>query len=413
MGAATNRASGLPAPRESSRSRHTRAPARRSGSLGSGVVISADGLVLTNSHVVHETTDIKVTLANGREYSADIVGTDPKSDVAVIRIKGNLAGLKPMPIGDSKRLRLGETVLAIGNPFGLGHTVTMGIVSAKGRANMGITDYEDFIQTDAAINPGNSGGALVNMKGELVGINTAIASRSGGYQGIGFAIPTEMAVGIKDSLVKSGRVRRGWLGVSIQALNPALADSLGVDKNTRGVLIAGVLRDTPADRAGVEVGDIVVKLDGQDTPTPASLRNRIAMKGEGSSIDLQFLRNGKARKLTVVLGELEDKDAGRAGGRATPKRTDSLRGLEVAELDRAARRQLKLDRSVEGVVLRGIDSSSSAAQANLRPGDVIVGVNRRPVTSVREFRRALSSNPGSVLLRIRRGDASLFVLLKK
>ena len=168
--------------------RGQRAPARRSGSLGSGVVISADGLVLTNSHVVHETTDIKVTLANGREYSADIVGTDPKSDVAVIRIKGNLAGLKPMPIGDSKRLRLGETVLAIGNPFGLGHTVTMGIVSAKGRANMGITDYEDFIQTDAAINPGNSGGALVNMKGELVGINTAIASRSGGYQGIGFAI---------------------------------------------------------------------------------------------------------------------------------------------------------------------------------------------------------------------------------
>jgi len=386
--------------------------AQRGNSLGSGVIITPDGLVLTNSHVVHETTDIKVTLANGRELSAEIVGTDPKSDVAVIRLKGSLDGVRPMPVGDSKALRLGETVLAIGNPFGLGHTVTMGIVSAKGRANMGITDYEDFIQTDAAINPGNSGGALVNMKGELVGINTAIVSRSGGYQGIGFAIPTEMAVGIKNSLVKSGRVQRGWLGVSIQPLKPGLAGRFGADSSTRGVLISGVIERTPADRAGLQAGDIVTKIDGRATPSPASLRNKIAMKGEGSSVELEFIRNGDRRRITVVLGELRDN--ARRGARSRPSGAGgSLRGLEIRTLDRRMRNELDLKGKVVGVVVTGVDPGSPAARADVRRGDVIVAVNRSKVKSVGDFRRQLGKAGEDVLLRIRRGQASVYVVLGK
>ena len=267
--------------------------------------------MLTNSHVVHDTTDLKVTTADGK-FEAAIVGTDPKSDVAVLRIKGSPSGLVPMKFGDSKALRLGETVVAIGNPFGLGHTVTMGIVSAKGRANMGITDYEDFIQTDAAINPGNSGGALVNMQGELVGINTAIVSRSGGYQGIGFAIPTHMAVAIKDSLVATGTVRRGWLGVSIQPLEQRIAQHLGVSKDTKGVLVSGVLDGTPADRAGLQSGDVITAGDGVTTNSPATLRNDCDEEGRR----LISCCVKAAQQVSVVLGELDDSQQLHRNGRS-------------------------------------------------------------------------------------------------
>jgi serine protease Do len=257
-----------------------RAPAAHS--LGSGVLIRENGLILTNHHVIAGADTIKVNFADGQEFSAKLVGQDPKSDVAVIRLENPPQDLTPIKLGDSDALRLGETVLAIGNPFGLGHTVTMGIVSAKGRANLDITDYENFIQTDAAINPGNSGGALVNAKGELVGINTAIYSRSGGYQGIGFAIPSKMASRIMDSLVDKGRVDRGYLGVGIQPLGNKLSKRFNLKTAQSGVLINYVGRDTPAQQSGLLVGDIILKLDGEVMKTPDGLRNVVAMKGAGT-----------------------------------------------------------------------------------------------------------------------------------
>ena len=386
-------------------------PQPRGNSLGSGVVISRDGLVLTNSHVVHETTDIKVTTADGKEFEADIVGTDPKSDVAVLRIKGSTAGLVPMKFGDSKALRLGETVVAIGNPFGLGHTVTMGIVSAKGRANMGITDYEDFIQTDAAINPGNSGGALVNMQGELVGINTAIVSRSGGYQGIGFAIPTHMAVAIKDSLVATGTVRRGWLGVSIQPLDQRIAQHLGISKDVKGVLVSGVLDGTPADRAGLQSGDVITAVDGVKTNSPATLRNTIAMKGEGSTARIAYLREGRATSVSVVLGELDDSPAVASNRVESMPKQKQYRGLSVRDLDGQARKRLRLDAQINGALVIGVDPGSAANKAGIQEGDIIVAVQKKKVESARKFRRLMKSLSGDVLMRIVRRGQATFVLL--
>lgn len=387
-------------------------PTNRSNSLGSGVLVSKDGLVVTNNHVVGDADEIRVTLSNGREFDAQLVGSDPKSDVAVIRLEGDIGNVEPLPLGDSQALRLGETVLAIGNPFGLGHTVTMGIVSAKGRANVGITDYEDFIQTDAAINPGNSGGALVNTRGELVGINTAIASRSGGYQGIGFAIPSDMAKSIMQSLVTDGRVSRGWLGVGIQSLNPKLANRLGVPDGTQGVLVSGIVNGTPAAKAGLEAGDVIVAIDGEKMTSPGQLRNTIAMKGGGASVDLGVLRNGKVRDFAVKLGELEDRQSGPA---KRPKKVDvdSTLGMVLVPLDQDARSALNLSREDRGIVVRSVDPGSAAARAGLRPGDLLVRVNRKRVESPAEFARQLKKTKGDVLLQVRRGQGSLFILLNR
>jgi len=277
-------------------------PGLSQAGLGSGVVI-APGTVVTNSHVVAEATELKVTTSDKHEYEAEVVGTDPKSDLAVLKLKGDTTRLVPMQLGDSSRLRLGDVVLAVGNPFGVGQTVTMGIVSAKGRANMGIVDYEDFIQTDAAINPGNSGGALVDMEGRLVGINTAILSRTGGNVGIGFAIPTNMAKPILDSLEQRGRVVRGWLGVSIQDVDQALASAMKLP-NVTGVLVAGVQAGTPAARAGLKKGDVIVKLAGREVEGAGQFRNAIAASGAGSSVNLQLLRGGEAVALDVALAEM-------------------------------------------------------------------------------------------------------------
>ncbi|MEE2756862.1 MAG: Do family serine endopeptidase [Myxococcota bacterium] len=385
-------------------------PEQKNNSLGSGVVISADGLILTNSHVVHETTDIKVTTADGKEFDATIVGTDPKSDVAVLRIDGDASGLTPMPVGDSKRLRLGETVIAIGNPFGLGHTVTMGIVSAKGRANMGITEYEDFIQTDAAINPGNSGGALVNLKGELVGINTAIVSRSGGYQGIGFAIPTDMAVAIKKSLVATGTVRRGWLGISIQPLDRRLSAHLGVQAGTQGVLVAGVLDGTPAQKAGLQSGDVILTVDGKQTRSPAALRNTIAMKGQGQTTEIKYIRDGRERSITVVLGELDSPSAKMDPPQSSGNPTQ-FRGLDIQRVDRSWRKRLGLNSAVSGVVVTGVDPGSAAQRAGIKQGDIIVSIDRKPTRTVNSVQKALRGQAGDVLVRIRRGESSSYVVL--
>jgi serine protease Do len=277
---------------------------RKAMSKGSGVIVTSGGRILTNAHVVKDADDIKVTLHDGNDYDAKVIGVDPKADLAVIQLKGSLPALKPLTFGDSSALRLGDVVLAIGDPFGVGKSVTMGIVSAKGRGGMGIEEYEDFIQTDAAINPGNSGGALVNLKGELIGINTAIASKSGGYAGIGFAIPTNMARPIMDMLIKDGKVSRGYLGVSIGTLTPSLAKDQKLPVQ-HGVLVASVDPDGPGARAGLAEGDVVVALNGVEIKTDSVLRNTIAMIKPGTTVDLEVVhRTGNKATLKPKLGEL-------------------------------------------------------------------------------------------------------------
>jgi len=288
----------------------TRPSQKRLASMGSGVIVTAGGRILTNAHVVNGADDIKVAVQDGTEYEAKVVGIDPKADLAVLQLKGKLPPLKPLTFGDSSQLRLGEVVLAVGNPFGVGKSVTMGIVSAKGRGNMGIEEYEDFIQTDAAINQGNSGGALVNLRGELVGINTAIASRSGGYQGIGFSIPSNMARPIMEMLVKDGKVVRGFLGVDIRTVTADLAKehNLGV---ARGAVVASVQPNSPAERAGLATGDVIVALNGSEIRTSELLRNTIALLKPGTTVDLEVVGRGAAAKkfVKVKLGELPDDSA--------------------------------------------------------------------------------------------------------
>ncbi len=276
---------------------------RKAKSLGSGVIVSEDGKILTNAHVVRNADEILVTLHDGSEHEAKLIGTDPKSDLAVLKLQRVKGKLRPLAFADSSRLRLGEVVLAVGNPFGVGQAVTMGIVSATGRASMGIVDYEDFIQTDAAINPGNSGGALVNMRGELVGVNTAILSRTGGYQGIGFAIPTNMVRPIMDALIKDGKVNRGWLGVTLAPLD---ARAQAKFKVASGVLVAQVGTDTPAEKAGLFAGDVIVAVDGLEVKDVAKLRNAVAIKGAGTATTLEVRRDGKPRQVKVTLGALPE-----------------------------------------------------------------------------------------------------------
>jgi serine protease Do len=279
---------------------------RKAMSKGSGVIITPSGRILTNAHVVKDADDIRVTLQDGNDYEAKVVGTDPRADLAVIQLKGNVPTLKPLTFGDSSSLRLGDVVLAIGDPFGVGKSVTMGIVSAKGRGGMGIEEYEDFIQTDAAINPGNSGGALVNLRGELIGINTAIASKSGGYAGIGFAIPTNMARPIMEQLIKDGKVSRGYLGVNIATLTPLLAKERNL-RAVHGVLVAAIEPDGPASKAGLAENDVVVALNGTEVKTSDIMKNTIAMIKPGSTVELQVVhQDGSKGAVKARLGELPD-----------------------------------------------------------------------------------------------------------
>ena len=298
---------------------------RKAQSLGSGVIVSSDGRVLTNAHVIDNAASIRVTLRDGIELDAKLIGSDPRSDVAVLQLipaRGQkLPALKPITIGDSSKLRLGEVVLAVGNPFGVGQAVTMGIVSAVGRASVGIEQYEDFIQTDAAINPGNSGGALVDMNGNLIGINTAILSRTGGYQGIGFAIPTNMARPIMDMLVKDGRVSRGYLGVGLAPLDQAARDQFGI-KAASGVVIGSVGRGTPAAKAGLAAGDLVTAIDGAAVREVGKLRNAVATRGAGKTVKLDVVRGGVAKTVSVTLSELPERQVAQAQPqpRITPPR---------------------------------------------------------------------------------------------
>jgi serine protease Do len=372
------------------------------------VIVSSDGVVLTNHHVVAGSEVIRVATSEGREYAAELVGADEKSDLAVLRLAGDVQGLEPLAFGDSSRLRLGDLVLAIGNPFGVGQTVTMGIVSAKGRADVGITAYEDFIQTDAAINPGNSGGALVDMEGNLVGINTAILSRSGGYQGIGFAIPSAMARPIMDALLEHGKVVRGYLGVGIQDLTPALEEGLGLG-DVDGVLVSSVEAGGAADRAGVRQGDVITKVDGAPTTTTGRLRNAIASKG-AKPVELELRRGAETKTLTVQLGELPDGDSKQSPSSARDGQGGL--GLQLEPLSPGLAERFGLDRK-QGVVIVGVTPGSPAALAGLLPGDVLLELDRKKLRTPADVKAALPAGKGTVLLLVERKGRPLYVAVKR
>jgi len=377
----------------------------KSSALGSGVIVTADGTILTNNHVVKDADEIKVVLYDKREFKGKVVGVDPRTDLAVIRIKAN--DLPTIKMGDSGRLKTGDVVVAIGNPFGLSQTITMGIVSAVGRSNVGIADFEDFIQTDAAINPGNSGGALVNTNGELVGINTAIFSTSGGYMGIGFAIPFDMAKSVMDSIVKNGKVVRGWMGVSIQNLTPELAESLGF-KETEGALISGVESGSPADKAGFKRGDLVIALNNRKVTDSTALRNMVSSTAPGTKAEVKIIREGKERVLSITLGEFKDK--------AAVNKADFdnvLKDVVVQDLTQSLRDRLRLPENVIGVVIAAVNADSPA-RGRLQTNDVIQEVGKEPVQSVQDYDRAVSKigEKEAVLLLIYRDGGSLYITIK-
>ena len=374
----------------------------RAHSLGSGFLIRADGYVVTNNHVVDEATEVTVKLSDGREFPATVVGRDDKTDLALLKIKAT--GLPVLPLGDSDRLQVGEPVMAIGNPFGLEGTVTTGIVSAKGRV-IGEGPYDDFIQTDASINPGNSGGPLVNTQGQVVGINTAIVSQSGGSVGIGFAIPVSVAKTILPQLEAKGRVTRGWLGVSIQAVTPELAKALRLPKQ-EGALVAQVLPDSPAVQAGLQAGDVIVSYNGQAIAKVGELTRLVAGTPIGQPASLQVLREGKPLTLTAQVAEMPG--AQQLAATAHPAR--ERLGLAVQPLTPALAKQLGVPET-RGLVVAGVKDGSPAAEAGIQPGDVIVKVNRKPVKTVADLRQALAGEkPGEpTLFQLHRKDASLFV----
>jgi serine protease Do len=390
---------------------------RQAQGIGSGVIVSADGYILTNNHVVSEAKEIKVTTSDKREFDATVVGTDPKSDLAVIKIKGSPAGLVAAEFGDSSKLRLGDVVLAVGNPLGVGETVTMGIVSAKGRADLGITAYEDFIQTDAAINPGNSGGALINTEGKLVGINTAILSRTGGYQGIGLAIPSNMAQPIMETLKLSGKVSRGFLGVGIQDIDHDLATALKLS-SSNGVLLTEVRAGGPGGKAGLVRGDVVTKVDGRPVTSTGQFRNLIASSGAKKRVSLELVRDGKPLSLAVDLGEVPDEVAegmpGQPSGSPQATSGGALDGVTLEELTPENRRTLGLGSDVQkGVVITDLDAHSSAAKAGLRPGDVVLELNRAAVDSLARFKELYAKASGDVLLLVRRHGGTVFLVVRK
>jgi serine protease Do len=381
---------------------------RREQSLGSGVIVDPNGYIVTNNHVIAQADEIKVLLSDKREFAGKVVGTDPKTDVAVIKI--DATNLPTIPWGDSGQLRVGEYVLAIGNPFGLNQTVTMGIISAVGRANVGIADYEDFIQTDAAINPGNSGGALVNSRGELLGVNTAIFSRSGGYMGIGFAVPSNMVRLVMTSLIKEGKVTRGWLGVSIQEVSSELAKQFGL-KEARGALVSDVLKETPADRAGLKRGDVVVKYNGHDVTNAGQLRNLVAETPVGRQVAVVVIREKRDKELTVKIEEQPKEVAGSSSGSAAPSENEALAGLEVQQLTPELADQLNLPHATTGVVIVNVEGGSAAEEAGVRAGDLLVEINRQAVKNFDDYRRIvrqLQANE-SVLLLLKRNGQTLFV----
>ena len=378
---------------------------KRSG-LGSGFITSKDGYILTNNHVVANADEIKVTLADKREFGAKVIGTDPKTDVAVIKIEGE--DLPTAALGDSSRLEVGDWAIAIGTPFGLSQTVTAGIISAEGRANIGINDYEDFIQTDAAINPGNSGGPLVNIDGEVIGINTAIYSRSGGYQGIGFAIPINMAKSVMESLITKGKVVRGWLGVMIQPVTPQIAKGFGL-KEAKGTLVGDVLKDGPAEKAGLERGDVILSFDGQAVDGPNALKNIVAGTEVGKEVDVLVIRDGKEETIKVKIGE---QAADTQASAVTPSEASPKLGLSVQELTPDIAGKLGYEGD-SGVVIANVEQGSPASEAGLRRGDLIKEINREQIESLEDYNKAMASvdEEEGFLALVRRGENTLYVVV--
>ncbi|HEX9802413.1 MAG TPA: DegQ family serine endoprotease [Gammaproteobacteria bacterium] len=371
---------------------------RMEQSLGSGVVVDAKrGYILTNHHVIAGADEISVNLANGQTLDATLVGSDPETDIAVLQVKDG--GLRALPMSDSDKTRVGDFVVAIGNPFGLGQTVTSGIVSAIGRSGLGIEGYEDFIQTDASINPGNSGGALVNLRGELVGVNTAILSKSGGNVGIGFAIPINMAREIMNQLIEHGEVRRGVLGAQAQDLTPELASAFNIERQ-QGAVVTQVTGGSPADKAGLQAGDVITELNGRSVQNAADVRNRIGLLRIGQQVEMKIVRDGKGRTIRARVEEPEL--AAQAGDKLHPR----LAGAVLANLAEET-----VQGRVQGVVVAEVAPASPALIAGLRQGDVIVQANRKPVADLDSLRAAIKGSD-ALLLNIQRRGGALFLLLQ-
>jgi serine protease Do len=376
-------------------------------SIGSGVVLSADGYIITNNHVVDNSTKLQVTLPDGKKISAKIIGADPKTDLALIKVDG--AKLQSVTLGHSDDIEVGEWVLAIGSPFGeaLQHTVTAGIISARGRSNVGIADYEDFIQTDAAINPGNSGGALVDLDGNLIGINTAIVSSNGSNAGVGFAIPVDMVKKVAEQLKADGRVIRGYLGITIQDLTPELQKSLGI-KEANGAVVSDLQKGAPGEKAGLKPYDVITSVNGQTVKSNADLRDRIASLKPGSHADLTVIRDGKEQTIGVTVGEMKN-DSDLTGKQQ--ERNEKM-GMELQTLTPELAQRLGTDRQ-SGVVVTNVMPNSAADDAGLQKGDVIFEANRKEISSVADFKNAVSQNKdNAILLAVERQGNSFFVTIE-
>jgi serine protease Do len=373
--------------------------------MGSGVIVSANGYILTNNHVVDHATTVTVIMPDKHEFKARVVGADPKTDIAVLKV--DASGLEPITIGDSEKVQVGDYVLAVGNPFGVGKTVTMGIVSATGRANLGIEDYEDFIQTDASINPGNSGGALVNDRGELIGINTAIlANGSEGNQGIGFAVPVRVARDVMQQIVATGKVTRAYLGVKAQEVTPSIAKDFHEPEVT-GALIGDVMPGSPAEKAGLEKGDIILDIDGKPVTGSAELRMHVSLMAPGTKVNVKVFRDGAEKTLPLTLAEMPTETARNAQPESQSE--DALQGITVENVTAQTARRLGLPPTAAGVVVTGVDPGSKAADSGLKRGDVIQEVNHRPVRNTSDFESAMRNAKDDALLLVNRQGSTMFL----
>jgi len=377
--------------------------------LGSGVIVTKDGYILTNNHVVDGAKEVKVTMEDGHEYTAKVIGRDPKTDLAVVKIGAK--NLPVVPMADSDKVQVGDVALAIGNPFGVGQTVTEGIVSATDRGNMGIEAYENFIQTDAAINPGNSGGALVDIQGRLIGINTAILSGSGGSQGVGFAIPSNTARHVMESLVAHGHVTRGYLGVMIQNVTPALAQEFKL-KNQSGALVGDVVDDGPAAKAGLKPGDVIVEFNGNKVQDSRRLQLSVADTKPGATVSVGVLRNGENKTLHVTVKQLPSTEQLAQDNSQNKGDTGTLNGVAVSDIDQQARREFDIPKDVKGAIVTQVEPGSAAAEAGLKPGDVIVDINHHPVKSADEAVKLTENTKNKQnLLRVWEKGGSHFIVV--
>ena len=378
---------------------------QKESGLGSGVIVSPNGYILTNNHVVDHATTVTVIMHDKHEYKARVVGTDPKTDIAVLKV--DAGSLDPITIGDSDTVQVGDYVLAVGNPFGVGKTVTMGIVSATGRANLGIEDYEDFIQTDASINPGNSGGALVNDRGDLIGINTAILAHGGeGNQGVGFAVPVSVAPNVMDQIINSGKVTRAYLGVMAQEVTPSIAKAFH-EPEVRGALIGDVTPNSPAQKAGLEKGDIILDINGKPLNSSAELRMRVSLMAPGTKVSVKVFRGGAEKTLALTLAELPTETA--KAEQPENRSEDALQGITVENATARTARQLGLPATAAGVVVTSVDPASKAADSGLRRGDVIQEVNHKAVRNTSDFESAMRDAKEATLLLVNRQGNTMYL----